>query len=331
MGRMDGIDVEIDGVFKGKRMNRSKIVSMAFVALLIAGGLTTKSYAQANPQDLLDAAGNGNVQMVNMLLGLNADPNVADSLGNTAVMYAAQFGHAEVIGVLADAGADINIVKPDGWSALLLACYVGQPGSVTELAARGADMTIKLDVLTPLMLAAHQGHAEVVTALLEAGVPVDETLSDGQTALFVATQAGNTDVVSALLAGGADPNHQTNNGAIAANSAITNNDTATIRVMAEADAIFTAGLEEAPGNASCPDPEYPDSLYEVEIEGQLVIEFLVDREGQTEDESVTIISSPHEGLNEAATQMFRECVYSRGLIAGIPVRVRLRQALNFGG
>lgn len=313
-------------------MNRKKIVTMVFVVLLlIANGLVTESHAQTNPQDLLDAAGNGELGMVTTLLSLRADPNAADSLGNTAVMYAAQFGHVEVIGALAEAGADVNVAKADGWTALLLAAYVGQAGSVTELLLRGADMSAKLDVLTPLMIAAVQGHANVAEALIAGGAEVDETLDDGQTALFVATEGGHADVIRTLLEAGADPNAVTNTGATAVYGAIRNQDTVAIQILAEANAIFAAGLDEMPGNASCPEVAFPDSLQDTEISGQIIVEFLVDREGQTEDSTVTVLESPHDGLVNTAIEMFQGCVFSRGRIFGIPARTKVRQALNFGG
>ena len=51
--------------------------------------------------------------------------------------------------------------------------------------------------------AAMQGHADVVTALLEAGAIVDAVNKQGQTPLHVTAGQGHADVARALLAAGA--------------------------------------------------------------------------------------------------------------------------------
>lgn len=72
---------------------------------------------------------------------------------------------------------------------------------------------------TALMLAAEQGHLEVVRALIAAGADVDTGLSGGGgtamvgiTALWYAVKSDRPDVVAELLRAGADPNHSPNQG-----------------------------------------------------------------------------------------------------------------------
>ena len=311
-----------------------KLRSMTFIALLLVGsGLMTDSSAQANDADLLEAAAGGNASMVATLLQLNANPNVADSLGYSALMYAAQLGFPDVVGVLADAGADVNAVSSEGWTALLLTALEGQAEAATELLARGADANATFGGgFTALMVAAARGHVEVTEALIQGGLPIEATLSDGRTAIMAAAESGHIEVVRKLIEHGADVNAQANGGNTAAMSAVRNQHVEVQKVLAEADAVFLGGLvQDLPSNPSCPNPAWPESMWEVELEGQVVVEFVVDREGETEDSTVTMISTPHEDLTEAAIEMFRGCSFDPGTIDGTPVRVRLRQGLGLGG
>jgi len=314
----------------GTQQMRSRFLT--FFALILVGLLlTSESYAQSD-EDVLDAAGSGNVGMVRTLLGLHANPNAADSLGYSALMYAAQLGFTDVVGALAEGGADVNAVSSEGWTALLLTALQGQAETATELLALGADPNATFGGgFTALMVAAARGHAEVAEALVAGGLPIDAKLSDGRTALMAAAEGGHVEVVRTLIEHGADVNMRANGGGTAATSAIRNGHVEVQKVLGEAGAIFSAGLENMPSNPVCPNPAWPESMWEAEIEGQVVVEFIVDREGESEDSTVTLISSPHPDLVEAALEMFRGCVFDPGNVDGTPVRVRLRQGLSLGG
>jgi len=316
---------------KGER-NKMGPKLLAILALILVGsGLTSESYAQSD-EDLRDAAGSGNVGMGRTLLGLQANPSAADSLGYSALMYAAQLGYTDVVGALAESGANVNAVSSEGWTALLLTALQGQAETATELLALGADPNATFGGgFTALMVAAARGHAEVAEALLDGGLPIDATLSDGRTALMAAAEGGHVDVVRTLIEHGADVNIKANGGGTAASSAMRNQHIEVAKVLGEAGAVFGAGLEEMPSNPRCPNPAWPESMWEADIEGQVVVEFVVDREGETEDSTVTMISSPHPDLVDAALDMFRACVFDPGKVDGTPVRVRLRQGLTLGG
>ena len=61
---------------------------------------------------------------------------------------------------------------------------------------------------TPLHLAAKEGHAQAVTALLNAGAAPDVRIRKGLSALHLAAMNGHTEAVTALLKDRAAPNAQ---------------------------------------------------------------------------------------------------------------------------
>jgi ankyrin len=68
--------------------------------------------------------------------------------------------------------------------------------------------------MTPLHLAAKNGHREVTAQLLDHGAPMDQIRQDGVTPLFLAAQAGHRDVVALFLEKGAEVNSQARIGAV---------------------------------------------------------------------------------------------------------------------
>ena len=55
------------------------------------------------------------------------------------------------------------------------------------------------DGTTALMLAAQDGHVEIVRLLLESGADKHLAMNDGRTALIVAPQRGHLEIVELLL------------------------------------------------------------------------------------------------------------------------------------
>jgi hypothetical protein len=78
---------------------------------------------------------------------------------------------------------------------------------VTELLDQGAALDkVGRGGFTPLMLAAYQGHDELVGVLLRRGADANATAADGATALFWACVRQNAAVALRLIAAGARAN-----------------------------------------------------------------------------------------------------------------------------
>ena len=61
-------------------------------------------------------------EMVELLLGWEADVNARDQRGYTALMYASWKGHADIVRILIDRGADVRSVDSEtGYTPVLLA------------------------------------------------------------------------------------------------------------------------------------------------------------------------------------------------------------------
>ena len=114
------------------------------------------------------------------------------------------------------------------WFALLLLCLVGVSiaafysmrrekgvrlhsaviyGRLEEVRAiidDGVDIDYRLEGKTPLLVAALDGHREIVDLLLEAGA--DPNAPGDETPLLVAAVGGHGEIVDILLEAGADPN-----------------------------------------------------------------------------------------------------------------------------
>jgi thiosulfate/3-mercaptopyruvate sulfurtransferase len=67
--------------------------------------------------------------------------------------------------------------------------------------------------MTPLMRAAGQAEAEIVTALLAAGARIDARNADGNTALWLGCVSDDPDIVGLLLRAGADIDNRNDTGA----------------------------------------------------------------------------------------------------------------------
>ena len=93
------------------------------------------------------------------------------------------------------------------------ASYHGNLAEVNRLLDGGADANEEMDDewkdggTRALMIAAGEGHAEVVKVLLSAGADVHAAKDYYFTALFPAVEGGHAEIVKILLAAGANPNN----------------------------------------------------------------------------------------------------------------------------
>ena len=100
----------------------------------------------------------------------------------------------------------------------------------------------------------------------------------------------------------------------------------------DATFIFSPSLvDEPPAPLSCPEPIFPRALRAARIEGDVVAELVIDREGRVDPATITIVESSHEEFRRAVIAMYHDarCVFRPGLVAGQRVSVLVRQSVAF--
>ncbi len=139
------------------------------------------------------------------LLERDADVNVREPDGATALAWAVMRSNAQTASILLEAGADPNIANELGIGPLAIAVQNGARDIVKLLLAHGADPNrARENGETPLMAAARLGQTDVMQMLLDRGADANAREKKfGQTALMWA--AGSPEAVRLLLARGAEP------------------------------------------------------------------------------------------------------------------------------
>jgi serine/threonine-protein phosphatase 6 regulatory ankyrin repeat subunit B len=156
------------------------------------------------------AAINGHTETVSALLsqdGIDVNAKTSDRFFSlTALMFAAENGHAETVDKLLAQGADVNAKTSNGFLGLTargiaVAKHHHEIASKLSEFRSGANAKAKTsNDSTALIMAAQNGHTEIVAALLlRQDINVNATLDGGETALMLAAVNGHTEIVSALL------------------------------------------------------------------------------------------------------------------------------------
>lgn len=122
---------------------------------------------------LLEAIRNNAPAAVHALLAAGADvarlPHYGCMRGATMLINAADQGNPEVVQALIEAGAAVDIETPSGWTALMLAASRGHADTVRLLVNAGAELRVRnAQGQTALALAQKRRHPEVARLLLVA-------------------------------------------------------------------------------------------------------------------------------------------------------------------
>ena len=155
----------------------------------------------------------GDARLVQILLGMGADPEFCSSIQSgwiPPILVAASHGHLESLDLLLEAGAPVDATDRWGNTAILKACSGTHFDCVSSLVRRDADPTIPNHwSATCLNTSAILGFSDILSTLLASG-HFDVTSTDVQSALATAAAKAYHKCVEVLLNSGCPPNMKNN-------------------------------------------------------------------------------------------------------------------------
>jgi len=195
--------------------------------------------APAEQQEWIRVALTGSAVELKKLLDAGMSPNAKTSEGTTALMLAAR--SVEKVKLLIDRGADVNARASTGITPLMVAArYRGNTDVVRLLLKKGAKphadkgTEVRNDA-SALFFAVMAGDMKTVSALLDAGAPLDSRMKVLGTfltsPLAFATFEDDAALVEFLISKGADPNEVDADKISILGSAVIGNHAATVKVL----------------------------------------------------------------------------------------------------
>jgi len=90
-----------------------------------------------------------------------------------------------------------------------------------------------------------------------------------------------------------------------------------------------AVVDEVPERISCPVPEYPRMMQQANIEGQVLLQFVVETDGHVQDATIEALASSHRAFERPARDMIMKCLFRPGRVRAAPVRVLVQMPIVF--
>lgn len=181
-----------------------------FLILLLALLLNACSEPDHPTISLYLAVQRGDIDQVERHLYWSSDINKPFPDGRYPLQDAAENGRIIMLKLLLKNGAKVDLTDASGQTALQLAVLAGRTRTAEELLKAGAH----LDASALLLKAARAGvqDRDVVRFLNAHGADLDAGDKRGDTALIIATASGNNRLVHHLVEQGADVNRRNRDG-----------------------------------------------------------------------------------------------------------------------
>jgi ankyrin repeat protein len=204
---VDPNEPETDGTTPLMRAVQLRLPEITQLLIDASADVRKGNYYGVTP--LYVAARAGDARATRMLLTAGADANTAvPAAGETVLMTAAKAGNADVVRSLLTGGVDgVSLAElGEARAAARVAEAAGYTAPTNPaIATNYADVNARERWYgrTALMVAAAEGHADVVELLIEAGSDLNLVDEEGSTALLLARSNGHLDVAATLAAAGA--------------------------------------------------------------------------------------------------------------------------------
>lgn len=157
---------------------------------------------------IIVAAGDGNKEIVDLLIRTGADLNSTGNYRNTALMQAAEWDHREVATLLVKNGADINMADENGITALMRAAKNRHTDMAVLLIKNGADVNaLDAGKQTPFILAVENGLTDLTARIIDNGADLTwERTGDAfnDTPVLHAVRHQQTSLATLLIKRGAE-------------------------------------------------------------------------------------------------------------------------------
>ena len=163
-------------------------------------------------QNLYQAALDDDVEAMAEWLAVGANPNwIEPNSDSPLIILTAARGNVDTTQLLRDAGAELEVENRIGFTALHMAAINGHIEMITYLLDAGINVDTHSENSrfhsTPLMNSIQNGQVESVETLITAGANVDIPDNHGDPAINWATFNSEFEALEMLLEAGADPNY----------------------------------------------------------------------------------------------------------------------------
>ena len=163
---------------------------------------------------LLEAAKNGHIEIVRLLLERGAKPNETGSFSNNPpIIFACQNGYTEIVQLLLERGADPESTDTNNIPLICIASHHGHLDVVKMLIEmKGVHVDTVGIGKTPLMYAIENGHKNIVKYLLDHGASLTRKTMYNDIPLTLAADHNNVDIFNmvylACKSAGVNPKHE---------------------------------------------------------------------------------------------------------------------------
>ena len=160
------------------------------------------------------AADSRKLALLPVLVDKGAKLSARSVRGETPLHSAAGAGLASMVQALLSEGANLRARDNRDYCAIHTAAGAGNLGAFQVLLEHGEYPEVLTDgdnKMTPLHIAATNGHREIVQCLLDKRVNVDRSTTDGKTALHLAAEVGQVSILTMLIKAGSDRNKRIRN------------------------------------------------------------------------------------------------------------------------